>query len=196
MPRLVRGVNEARRAAAAAADPRLACCLLWLAAPSLRLSWSDDTLAALLRFCDAALSSCGDTEELSAEDGDGISRPGAAVGPGGDWTTAEQRQTIAEEGRQIAEQERGRQELEREAAADSAPMEDEEAEARAELSARLDATALFVARHCGDGVARFVHCPGRRREAALLLATLDRAEPELARRLRLSPPADSGTHQL
>ncbi|KAF0290671.1 hypothetical protein FJT64_011162 [Amphibalanus amphitrite] len=153
VPRLVRGVCEARRAAAAGADPRLACCLLWLAAPALRHAWCDDTLASLLRFCEAAQRTSGD-EDLASDAEPAAEEPAEA------------------------------------------PMEDGGAEARAELDQRLGATAAFLARQCAGSVARFVVCSRRRREAALLMAVLDRAAPELADGLRLPPPADGGTHHL
>ncbi|XP_043242457.1 uncharacterized protein LOC122392038 isoform X2 [Amphibalanus amphitrite] len=153
VPRLVRGVCEARRAAAASADPRLACCLLWLAAPALRLAWCDDTLASLLRFCEAAQRVSGD-EDLPSDAEPAAEEPAEA------------------------------------------PMEDGGAEARAELDQRLGATAAFLARQCVGSVTRFVVCSRRRREAALLMAVLDRAAPELADGLRLPPPADGGTHHL
>ena len=169
VPRLVRGVCDVRRSAAATADPQLACCLLWLAAPALRRSWNEDTLAALLRFCDAALSR-SHAEEPSED----------AV--------------PADSGRELTAATEVTPQPQPETGDNS--VEDEAAEARAELAARLDATAAFLARHCGGGAARFVGCPGRRWEAALLLAAVARTEPELARRLRLPLPADRDTHRL
>ena len=186
MPRLVQGICEARRASAAAADPRLACCLLWLAAPALRRSWSEDLLAALLCFCDAAM--CEDEEPSPGSTGRAGEMGGQTSSPhadhsGGDDSTAEGTREAGQSRRQ-------------EAVDDSAPREGEMAEARAELAARLDGTAVFLVSHCGGGVARFVSEPSRRREAGLLVAALDRTQPELARRLRLRLPADTGTPQL